>query len=53
MADDRYTAEQSARKEIDRQLEACGWVLQNSDAVNLARHLRRRPLRRAFLRGPT
>ncbi|CAN5448809.1 type I restriction-modification enzyme R subunit C-terminal domain-containing protein [soil metagenome] len=36
MADDVYlTAEARARVEIDRQLDACGWVVQDRSAMNL------------------
>ena len=30
------TPEDKAREQIDAQLEAAGWVLQNADAINLA-----------------
>ena len=36
MGDDAYlTAEARARVEIDRQLDACGWVVQDRSAMNL------------------
>ncbi len=33
---DYIAAEQAARRDIDQQLVACGWVVQDSDKVNLA-----------------
>ena len=37
MAEDAYlTAEARARVQIDRKPEACGWVVQDRSALNLA-----------------
>lgn len=34
-ADQYLAAEARARVEIDKMLEACGWLVQNADSVNL------------------
>jgi type I restriction enzyme S subunit len=43
------TPEEQARQEIDRQLAACGWVVQNHKAMNImAGRLRQSIRKRAF-----